>query len=149
MQSYKTICKMKLNVVRIPSTHSCYILRSLVANEVYIGYTIDFPHRLRQHNGEITGGAKRTQKWRPWVPICHIQGFYEESSARRFEYRLQHPMRKHRAGENMVLFILQALIDLINNGDGSIQKDNKMPWPKLIIKWYDNYKIDHPQVIND
>lgn len=132
-----------------PSDHTCYILKSSVSNRTYIGYTVNFPRRIRQHNGEIVGGAKRTRKWRPWYPICLITGFYESSSALRFEYRLQHPGRKKKAGEDALLFTLQTLVNLINSGDGSVIKGNKMPWPTLNIKWYDTkYSINHPQIIN-
>lgn len=148
---------LRLNIVRnsinnfegIPSDHLCYILKSSVSNRTYIGYTINFPHRIRQHNGDIVGGAKRTMKGRPWYPICLIRGFYEASSALRFEYRLQHPGRRKKRAEDAVLFTLQTLVNLINSGDGSIAKNNKMPWPKLNIKWYDSrYSILHCNVIN-
>lgn len=133
----------------IPSDHLCYILKSSVSNRTYIGYTINFPHRIRQHNGEIVGGAKRTMKGRPWYPICLIRGFYEASSALRFEYRLQHPGRRKKKSEDAIIFTLQTLVNLINSGDGSIAKNNKMPWPKLNIKWYDpRYSIQHHNVIN-
>lgn len=136
-------------VQTIPSDHLCYILKSAVSNRVYIGYTLDFPHRLRQHNGEIVGGAKKTHKWRPWYPICLIKGFYESSSALRFEYRLQHPGRRKKAGEDAITFTLQNLIKLIQSGDGSIAKDNKMPWPRFTIQWkVPGYSIDLPNVIN-
>lgn len=142
---------LRLNIVSPPVTdHSCYILYSQVANKTYIGYTVDFSHRLRQHNGEIVGGAKRTHRWRPWKPLCVIRGFYDNSSALRFEYRLQHPKMRIKRGESAINFTLQTLIWLINNGDGSIEKGNKMPWPPLFIKWYQReYKIDHPNVINE
>jgi predicted GIY-YIG superfamily endonuclease len=120
-----------------------------VSNRTYIGYTIDFSHRIRQHNGEIKGGAKKTQKWRPWSPVCVIEGFYDASSALRFEYRLQHPGRRKKAGENAITFTLQNLVKLISSGDGSIAKDNKMPWPLLQITWHlPGYSITHPQIIN-
>ena len=132
-----------------PSDHSCYILRSTVSNRAYVGYTIDFPHRIRQHNGEIKGGAKRTQKWRPWTPICIIRGFYDASSALRFEYRLQHPGTRRKAGVDAVMFTLQALTRVINVGDGSIAKDNKMAWPPLQITWcLPGYSITHPRIVN-
>lgn len=119
----------------IPSPHLCYILMSTVTRKIYVGYTIDFPHRLRQHNGEIKGGAKRTSKGRPWILICLIRGFPESSVALRFEYRLQCLCRKKWTLPDT----LNNLNWLINNGDGSKVKNNKMPWPFLILFWH--YKL--------
>lgn len=131
------------------SDHTCYMLQSRVADQTYVGYTIDFNHRIRQHNGEIVGGAKKTMKYRPWAPICKIKGFYEGSSALRFEYRLQHPGRKKRTNEDSITFALQILADIITNGDGSIEKGNKIAWPHLTIEWcISGYGIEHPNVTN-
>lgn len=141
---------LTLNVIRPPvSDHSCYILRSLVSNRTYIGYTVNFARRIRQHNGEIKGGAKRTRRFRPWTPVCIIQGFYEASSALRFECRLQHPGRRKRKDEDAVAFTLQTLVKVINSGDGSIEKNNKMPWPPLTVQWFTHeYAIQYPYVNN-
>lgn len=122
--------KVYLNIVKneekMPvSTHSCYIIKSTVTNRIYIGYTVDFKRRLRQHNGEIVGGAKKTQKGRPWIAICLMEGFYEQSSAMRFEYRLQHC--KLRNKKNRLKELIQTVIE---NGDGVLS------WPELIITWY-------------
>jgi hypothetical protein len=81
--------------------------------------------------------------------VCLIRGFLEGSSALRFEYRLQHSRKKIRRGENRVEFILRVLVDLINSGDGSKEKNNKMPWPYLNIKWFNpQYNIIHQNVAN-
>lgn len=48
--------------------YGCYLLISLsplAKNVVYIGSTPDPKKRIRQHNGEIAGGAKKTMKKRP------------------------------------------------------------------------------------
>jgi len=128
---------------------SCYILQSGLNNKIYIGYTNNFNRRLRQHNGEIKGGAKKTKFARPWYPICHIEGFEDASSALRFEYRLQRSWRRKK-NEDVILYTLCKLSYIINNGDGS---ESKIKWPILKIKWFDRYpvryKIDHPNVINE
>ena len=143
----KIILKIVAPVIQ-PSPCVCYILRSLVSNQVYIGFTVDFAHRLRQHNGEIVGGAKRTAKFRPWTAVCIIQGFFEQSAARRFEYRLQHPRTKPRKGEDRVLHILNVLTALITAGDGN--KQCCIPWPHLTIKWYElQYAINHVSITNN
>lgn len=143
---------LKLNIISVPQNHGymCYILKSAVSNRTYIGYTVDFNHRIRQHNGELVGGAKRTRRFRPWYPICIIYGFYDSSTALRFEYRLQHSSPKRKAGEDALIFTLQTLTKIISNGDGSVIKDNKMPWPHLGIQWcVPGYKIDHPKIYNN
>lgn|GEM_PF-828032 len=118
--------KLILNIVpKTTSDHLCYILKSIVTGRIYIGYTVDFDRRLRQHNGEIVGGAKKTQKGRPWIPVCLIKGFYEKSSAMRFEYRLQH--YKLRNKKNRLAELIQLVID---------SNDGVLSWPSLSITWF-------------
>jgi len=120
---------LKLNIINYtiqhPSDHMCYVLKSL-NKRIYVGYTVDFNRRLRQHNGELVGGAKKTEKERPWEQICEIKGFYDKSSALRFEWRIQHSKKPR---PNCVSNLLIILTNLINRGDGVL------PWPSLTIKW--------------
>lgn len=74
--------------------HYVYLLKSTTSNKTYVGYTIDLKRRLRQHNGEITGGAKKTKHGRPWVMICYLEGFPYETTALQYEWRVHHPPRK-------------------------------------------------------
>lgn len=53
----------------------------------YIGFTLDVPRRVRQHNGEITGGAKRTARHRPWKPVVFVTGFASRTAALQFEWQ--------------------------------------------------------------
>jgi predicted GIY-YIG superfamily endonuclease len=131
------------------SPHLCYVLYSTVTNRIYIGYTNDFPHRIRQHNGEILGGAKKTHRFRPWKKLCSVHGFYDNSSALRFEWRLQHPGIRRKKGENTINFAEKSLRKVILAGDGSQIKDNKMHWPPLLINWaLPGYNVDLPNVFN-
>lgn len=60
----------------------------------YVGKTTRSPLvRLREHNGEVTGGAKRTRKLRPWRLACVISGFKDETDALKVEWALQHPYK--------------------------------------------------------
>jgi predicted GIY-YIG superfamily endonuclease len=44
-----------------------YILQSTVdEKKSYVGVTNSLPRRLRQHNGELAGGARYTHTKRPW-----------------------------------------------------------------------------------
>ena len=46
-------------------------------NLSYVGMTNDIFKRLRQHNGEISGGAKYTSKKKRWYPVLIIDGFQD------------------------------------------------------------------------
>ncbi|CAH2060038.1 unnamed protein product, partial [Thlaspi arvense] len=73
---------------------ACYILTSLSPRHkghTYIGFTVNPRRRIRQHNGEITSGAYRTKKKRPWEMVLCIYGFPTNVSALQFEWAWQHP----------------------------------------------------------
>lgn len=64
-----------------------------VAHKSYVGITNNFLKRLRQHNREITGGARYTGMYRKisnarWKPLYIIKGFRSRRFALQFEYRL-------------------------------------------------------------
>ena len=59
-------------------------------NLSYVGMTNDIFKRLRQHNGEISGGAKYTSKKKRWYPVLIIDGFQDMKSAMQCEWKLKH-----------------------------------------------------------
>jgi len=65
----------------------CYILRC--GNYTYNGCTNNFKRRIRQHNGEIKGGAKCTSLRSPWAPYCIITGFQDQREALQAEWRIK------------------------------------------------------------
>lgn len=70
----------------------CYLLRSQPSPQrSYIGYTVDIDARLSRHNGLMSGGAKPTQKHRPWEYVCVVSGFASDTAAKCFEYAWQQP----------------------------------------------------------
>ena len=78
----ETLCK---------ETWYCYILRSTLCDQTYNGSTNDLTRRLRQHNGEISGGAKATHLGRPHEFICYLSGFSNHIIALRCEWWIKHP----------------------------------------------------------
>lgn len=47
-------------------TYVVYCLVSDNGRRTYVGCTNNMPRRLRQHNGELSGGARATRGGRPW-----------------------------------------------------------------------------------
>jgi predicted GIY-YIG superfamily endonuclease len=43
-----------------------YVLIAGPVRRTYVGVTTDVERRLRQHNGELRGGARSTRAGRPW-----------------------------------------------------------------------------------
>lgn len=59
----------------------------------YVGCTNDPVRRLRQHNGELPGGAKWTSKYRPWQAKALYGPYKGRSQALKAEYALKHGKR--------------------------------------------------------
>ncbi|CAN6559265.1 unnamed protein product [Malus baccata var. baccata] len=73
---------------------ACYLLSSRsprYKGHTYIGFTVNPRRRIRQHNGEISQGAWRTKRKRPWEMVLCIYGFPTNVSALQFEWAWQNP----------------------------------------------------------
>lgn len=55
----------------------------------YVGCTTEVPRRLRQHNGEIVGGAKFTAQYRPWRLKAVFGPYTGQSEAMKAERALK------------------------------------------------------------
>ena len=90
-----------------------YLLKSEVSNRTYIGYTVNIRQRLRKHNGEIKGGAKKTRKGRPWKLVLYVTGFEYERTALQYECRIHHPpkyLRRKGPGIKNKMRIMKGLL---------------------------------------
>lgn len=67
-------------------------------NTTYVGATVNLERRLRQHNGEIKGGAHATtskvKKGKTWKRVCHVSGFPDWTATLQFEWRWKQLSRK-------------------------------------------------------
>lgn len=87
-----------------------YLLKSEVSNRTYVGYTVNVNHRLRQHNGLISGGAKRTRKSRPWKVVLYVS-FEFERTAMQYEFCIQHTKKfKRTSGVLNKMKIMKSLL---------------------------------------
>lgn len=74
----------------------CYILRN--NNRTYIGYTLDPHRRIRQHNGEISGGARSTKGkfWEFLAIITSNDEKFTKKLALSIEWNLKNPLGKNK-----------------------------------------------------
>lgn len=78
----------------------CYILGQsrnirMGVGRTYNGYTVDLTHRLRQHNGEIKGGAFATRNVGPWEFIAVMTCMdWTSVRAMQVEWLIRYPTRK-------------------------------------------------------
>lgn len=89
----------------------CYLLRSLSEkhlNQTYIGFTDDPIHRLKQHNGEIKGGAKFTSRGRPWQIVMVVSNFPNKIVALKFEWAWQNPFKSNFTKDEVELIKVPA-----------------------------------------
>ena len=65
-----------------------YLLTTTGNDATYVGATVDLAKRLRQHNGEISGGAHATtRRGNVWRRAAHVAGFPDWPAALQFEWR--------------------------------------------------------------
>jgi predicted GIY-YIG superfamily endonuclease len=86
-------CAMPRAALRADADLTCYVLQSIpVPEAAYVGFSrYDVNVRLRQHNGELPGGAKATIEKRPWRLVAFVSGFPKVYDALCFEYAWQNP----------------------------------------------------------
>ena len=81
----------------------CYMLTTPASSVPYIGKTCDLARRLREHNGELVGGAKKTHRvlegGATWERQLHVWGFPDERAALNFEWAWEH-CRRRAAGDD-------------------------------------------------
>ena len=73
------------------SPYVCYVINQSCGARTYCGATNNLVRRLRQHNGEICGGARyTTRNGSGWTVYFVIGGFLTRRECLRFEYRMKH-----------------------------------------------------------
>lgn len=124
-------------------TYQVYILEATSRHRcgyhpTYIGATVDVERRLRQHNGELAGGARRTtaiyKGTSPaWRTACVVTGFRTWSETLKFEFALRRVGRQqvHRwdmEGRRRALELVLAM----NRWSCTSPPASEIP---LVVKW--------------
>jgi predicted GIY-YIG superfamily endonuclease len=79
------------------SNWKCYLIEN--RGFTYVGVSPDPVRRLRQHNGEIAGGAKyTTSKGAGWTHVCIVDGFRTKIEAMQFEWAVKHVPPRNAGG---------------------------------------------------
>lgn len=89
------------NIKNILGEWICYILKNTSNTDykiTYNGSTNNPIRRLRQHNGELVGGAKMTKKYgqSTWRIYAIISGFPDHKNCLQCEWIIKHPDGKRR-----------------------------------------------------
>ncbi len=102
----------------------------------YVGVSPDPIRRLRQHNGEIKGGAKYTTSKGPgWEHICLISGFQDKIQAMQFEWAVKHVQPRNAGG---IINRLKKLCVVLNKDKWTSKAPNACGIP-LTLKWIKQY----------
>ena len=97
-------------------SYVCYCISSTTTSKTYVGVTNNLERRLRQHNGEIKGGAKYTSSGGPWTLAMLVGPFGTYQHALHFEWHWKHIPPKKLTGIKGRQVKLAALVT------------HKVPW---------------------
>ena len=99
---------------RSSAAYACYLCYLLASSthpqRTYVGITNNFHRRLRQHNGELVGGARATRVARPWHPYISVEGFPDQKSSLQFEWMWKHMAPKKSHGKKARITKLRDLL---------------------------------------
>lgn len=84
-----------------------YILQSMHHRKSYVGVTNDPCRRLRQHNGEVAGGARYTSRYHPWIFYAIFRLDYRKD-ALSVEWHVKH-RRSKKDGHGIDGIVKRAL----------------------------------------
>lgn len=93
---------------------SLYLLENSESKRTYLGVTVNIKRRVRQHNGEIKGGARATTNFKgngEWI-LKAIVNDLNKSQALSFERTIKNLRRKGKGKtplERRIYLILQVI----------------------------------------
>ena len=99
------------------------------SNKTYVGATVDPVRRLRQHNGQIGGGAKATRGL-VWHRVALVAGFPDERAALQFEWAWKWRSRQLGAKGRGIKGRLEALWILLDSQQSTSGALPFSAWPE-------------------
>ena len=135
-------------------TSYCYMLYT-DERQTYIGATTDPDRRLRQHNKEISGGARATgikvSQGLTWKRACYISNIPEWRSALQIEWRWKQLGRTQfkniRNPIHRRLYSLKKLLSLEKPTEKGIPYESYPDGPPTIIWESDEFKYFYETIV--
>jgi len=90
----------------------CYCLCNKSLTHSYVGKTNDYKRRHRQHNGEISGGARYTRAHRPWSPLFIVHGLTTNKHVLQLEWAIKHRRVRGHKGPRGRIRTLERLLSM-------------------------------------
>lgn len=105
--------------------HAVYCLKKVDGEsnrrKTYVGYTANLARRIRQHNGEISGGAKSTRGAK-WQVFYYVDGFPDERTALSCEKRF-HRLKTSNRTAGIIKVLSEAVWKRRGKGDDIVPSD--------------------------
>jgi structure-specific endonuclease subunit SLX1 len=111
--------------------HSCYVLYG--NNKTYVGYTVNPKRRLRQHNGEITGGARYTRQMHGDARfLAIVSPFVDQRTALQFEWA----MKKRKPRRHFLSGRARKICELLCTKQWTKKAIPTSRHPPLTVRWF-------------
>jgi hypothetical protein len=124
-----------------------YVLTDETCTRCYTGFAKhSVKHRLRQHNGEISGGAKSTKRFKGKAKVAfYIGSFRDDKAGLQFEWALKRTKGKvggcvHRA---------QALQTLLKKEKWTSKALPSRKHQQMTIYWSEIFRRAYPELVEE
>lgn len=113
------------------TTWTVYLI--FTGSRTYVGATTDPDRRLRQHNRELTGGARATHKGAgTWKFAMYLTGFLDRSSAYRWEAIVKKRARGLAARSQALLEVSEGVCPGVDRGKKAYSPPKKLKLRVLV-----------------
>lgn len=118
------------------SSYCCYIIEN--GRSTYVGITNNRVKRLRQHNSEISGGAKYTSSRGPgWKYVCVITNL-DKITSMQLEWAIKHEQPVNASG---ITNRLRKMVSVLNK-DRFTKKAPETTTLDLQIEWHGTHMVN-------